>query len=131
MRVLASATLQYVPGDRDTVQYLEISKGEDELERAKAAAHYIPTAENYLSLSLAYYRAANFEECIGAARESLKRNPEYAEAWNNIAAAHNALGGWAEAIAAADQALRLKPAFALARNNRAWAVSRQRQEVRR
>ena len=62
---------------------------------------------------------------IDAARQALKLNPNYAEAYNNIAAAENALGHYSEGIRAAHEALRRKPDFALARNNLAWAESQQ------
>ena len=85
----------------------------------------MPAPDKYLNLSLLYYRAEKYEDCIRAALEALRLNPEYAEAYNNIAAAHNAMQRWTDGIKAADQALRLKPGFELARNNRAWAISQQ------
>ncbi len=47
----------------------------------------------------------------------MKLRPDYAGAYNNIAAAYQSLGLWDEAIAAAGQAVRLKPDFRLARKN--------------
>jgi tetratricopeptide (TPR) repeat protein len=53
----------------------------------------------------------------------LQLRPNYAEAYNNIAAGYQAMGRWDEAIAAAQEAIRLKPDFQLARNNLAYASS--------
>ena len=83
------------------------------------------TPERLLDISLAYYQAKRYEVSIDAARQALKLNPNYAEAYNNIAAAENALGHYSEGIRAAHEALRRKPDFALARNNLAWAESQQ------
>ena len=58
-----------------------------------------------------------FRECIASARRALALRPSYAEALNNIAAAHNALGEWDAGIAAGEEALRLNPSLQIARNN--------------
>lgn len=79
------------------------------------------TPEEFLRLSLTYYQAGRYEDCIQAAKQALVLNPDYAEAYNNIAAGSNALGRYEEGIRAASAALRLKPDFPLARNNLAWA----------
>ena len=49
--------------------------------------------------------------------------PDYAEAYNNIAAGHNALGEWDLGIAAARRAVTLKPTLEIARNNLAYAIA--------
>jgi tetratricopeptide (TPR) repeat protein len=59
---------------------------------------------------------------------ALQRKPDFAEAYNNIAAAYNSMNRWEDGIHAAQEAIRLKPDFQLAKNNLAWAVS-QRQKV--
>jgi len=95
------------------------------LRPLQAAGGSTPTAGSLVTLSLDYYRAGQFAECIRAARQAIDLNPGYAEAYNNIAAAHNALGQYEEGVRAAKEALRLKPDFILARNNLAWAQSQQ------
>ena len=55
------------------------------------------------------------------AREALKLRPDYAEAYNNIAAGYEGLHDWDRAIEAAQKAVSLKPDFQLAKNNLAWA----------
>ena len=81
------------------------------------------TPEGYVTRSLAYFRQGKYEESLKAAQAALHLRPDYAEAWNNIAAADNALTHWADGIQAAEQAIRLKPDFQLAKNNLAWAQS--------
>ena len=95
---------------------------EDLRQQARARARDLtPTPERYLTLSLAQYRAGQFRKCIASAQQALALDPAYAEAYNNVAAAHNALAEWDDGIAAAEQAVRLKPDLELARNNLAWA----------
>jgi tetratricopeptide (TPR) repeat protein len=123
---LAAETLRAVPGDTQALRYGNAEKWfETELQQAAVVAATMPAPDKYLNLSLLYYQAEKYEDCIRAALEALRLNPEYAEAYNNIAAAHNAMQRWSDGIKAADQALRLKPGFELARNNRAWAISQQ------
>lgn len=74
-----------------------------------------------LNLSLDFYRQQRFSDSIDAARRALVIDPDFAEAYDNIAAASAALGRWDDAILAANQAIRLKPDFQLAKNNLAWA----------
>jgi tetratricopeptide (TPR) repeat protein len=77
--------------------------------------------EQHLADSLAYYRLGLFEDCIRTAQEALRSRPDYAEAYNNIAAGYQSMGRWDEAIAAAEHALRLKPDLQIARNNLQYA----------
>ncbi len=81
------------------------------------AAPPLPPAADHLSRSLTHYNGGRYQQCIDEAREALKLKPDYAEAYNNIAAGYMQLGNWDEAIKNAQEALRLKPDFALARNN--------------
>jgi hypothetical protein len=85
-----------------------------------------PAAEEMLSRSLSSYQAGNYQESITLAQAALQIDPNFADAYNNLAAAHAALRQWDEAIAAAQQALRLQPDFPLARNNLNWAVEQKR-----
>jgi protein O-mannosyl-transferase len=79
------------------------------------------TAEYHLARSLAEFQMRRYRECIASARRALEIRPEYAEAWNNIAAAHNALREWSQGIAASEAALRINPSLQIARNNLAFA----------
>jgi protein O-mannosyl-transferase len=82
-----------------------------------------PTAEILLDLSLHQYQAGRYDDCIASAKKALQIRPDYAEAYNNIAAAYNAMAKWDEGIYAAREAVRLKPDDQLAKNNLAWAIS--------
>jgi protein O-mannosyl-transferase len=89
-----------------------------ELEASVRAA---PTPEGWIDVSLRYYQSGAYRDCARAANEALALRPGYAEAWNNLAAAHNSLHEWDLAINAAEKALVLRPDFELARNNLAVA----------
>jgi len=80
-----------------------------------------PTAQNFLNLSLAYYKANRFNDCVLAARRAASMKPDYAEAYNNMAAGFIALSMWDSAIPAAAEAVRLSPDFQLAKDNLARA----------
>jgi Flp pilus assembly protein TadD len=79
------------------------------------------TAEYFLARSLAEYQMTRYRESLASATHATELRPEYAEAWNNIAAAHNALGEFAQGIAAGEKALQLNPSLQIARNNVAYA----------
>jgi tetratricopeptide (TPR) repeat protein len=79
-----------------------------------------------LSRSLTLYQEGKFQESIAVAQAALQIDPNSADAYNNIAAAHASLRQWDEAITAAQQALRLQPDFTLARNNLNWALEQKR-----
>jgi tetratricopeptide (TPR) repeat protein len=126
LRTQAAETLALVPADPEALRMQALAQNAGNgVEAAAAVARQQPSPENWLTYSLVLYQTGKYQESIEAARQSLLLRPDYAEAWNNIAAAHNALREWSEGIRAADEALRLNPAFELARNNRAWAVSQQ------
>ncbi|MBV9771625.1 MAG: tetratricopeptide repeat protein [Bryobacterales bacterium] len=79
------------------------------------------TARSLLDLSLQYHQEGRYSDCIRAAQDALNLQPNFAEAYNNIAAAYESMGNWDQAINAARQALRLKPDFELAHNNLVWS----------
>jgi tetratricopeptide (TPR) repeat protein len=83
----------------------------------RATARFDDTAPYYLARSLAEYQIGRYRECIASAERALVLHPLYAEAWNNVAAAHNALGEWEQGIAAGEEALRINPSLQIARNN--------------
>jgi Flp pilus assembly protein TadD len=95
----------------------------NDLAEAEKSIDANPRAEAFLNLSLAYFQAKRYQDCIRAARKALQLKPDYAEAYNNVAAGYQAMGRWDEAIRAARESLRLKPDFQLARNNLAWSLS--------
>lgn len=123
----ANQTLGLAPGDPTALQYLARARlGENELQTAERLARTAPTPENLLTLSLLDHRNGRYQECIDAARQALKLRPDYAEAWNNIAAAYEAMSQWPQAVEAAREAVRLKPDFQLAKNNLAYSEAQER-----
>src|SRR5262249_13056868 len=58
---------------------------------AQSLQQYDGTPESFLSQSLAAYQVGRYRECIESATRALALRPDYAEAYNNIAAAQNAL----------------------------------------
>lgn len=128
LRPLAARALELDASDATARGYLaKLASLEQELNSQSAAPQ---TPEGNLDLSLRYYRAGRFEECVAAARQALHLRKNYSAAYNNIAACNNALGKWDEGIAAAREAVRLEPASQLARNNLAWAIS-QKEKARK
>ncbi len=128
LRDVASETLRRVPND--VVATSALADAERELaglDAVRASVRASPSPERWLDLSLRLYNVGDFTGSIASAREALALRPDYSEAFNNIAAAHNGLGQWNEGIAAAQQALAIRPDFALARNNLAWALAQLKQ----
>jgi superkiller protein 3 len=80
-----------------------------------------PSPESYLGDSYRCFQAGRFADSIAAARAALRLRPDYAPAWNNIAASYLELELWDDAIRAAEESLRPQPDDKLARNNLAWA----------
>ncbi len=87
------------------------------LKEAEKVVTQVPTADNYLNLSLAYYNAAQYDSCIVAAEQALKSNPSYDLAYNNICAAYNKLKEWSKAIEAGEKGLKLNPNNQLLKGN--------------
>lgn len=95
---------------------------ESQLAKAMALAKGKPNHDNYLNLSLAYYKVKNWEESINAARRALQFNPKGIGAYNNIGTALIHLGRYDEAIQNFDKALEIEPNYQLAKNNYNWAM---------
>ena len=72
---------------------------------------------DYLTLSVAYFRARRYEDCIAAAQNALKLNKDLAEAHSNISACQHALGRDDEAIASLREVVRLRPDMSVAWSN--------------
>jgi tetratricopeptide (TPR) repeat protein len=107
---------------------LRLQPEDNEIARnnlAWAKVNLETTPESYVLRSLGYFQHARYEQAIEAAQEALRLRPDYAEAWNNIAASDNCLSRFSDAIHAAEQALRFKPDFELAKNNLALARNEQ------
>lgn len=126
----ARAALQIQPNHTLARNNLAWAVAEKEKAGSPGIRENVLTAADYLNLSLEHYAAGRYPECIMAARAALELRPEYAEAFNNLAAAYASLQKWDDAIRAAREAVRLKPDFQLARNNLAWAETEKQKRGR-
>lgn len=119
---LVEDTLRIAPTDSSALHYRNVlAEARGKTARKAVEAAKAQTPESYLELSLAHFQAGRYMDCVGAAQEAVKLRPNYAEAYNNIAAGYNALQMWDEGIQAASEAVRLKPDWDLAKNNLAHA----------
>ncbi|MBX7181787.1 MAG: hypothetical protein K1X82_06730, partial [Bacteroidia bacterium] len=87
------------------------------LDVALNAAKQNPSPEAWLNVSLEYYNVGDYKGCVKAAEESLKLNPKYDLAYNNICSAYNMLKEWDKAIEAGKKAVALNPTSQLNKNN--------------
>ncbi len=115
---LAVETLKYLPNDPKCLAFIDAGKNKkSKLDVAIETAEKNPTAENYLSLSLYYYDAGLYNECVDACSKAVKIKPDYALAYNNMCSAYNQLKMYDKAIEACNKAIAIKPDFELAKNN--------------
>jgi tetratricopeptide (TPR) repeat protein len=117
----ARQNLDYAVAQKNPARPATAQQPQGPVASAELRVMQYPSSDNYLQLSLVYHQAGRFRDCIAAAQEALRLRPEFAEAYNNMAAGYQSLGMWDEAIKAASEALRIRPDFALARNNLAYA----------
>jgi len=118
LKQAANETLRLFPNDPDGQRSLEVAQaGIDQVPRAETVARAEPTPNNFLALSVVYFQSQRYEECINAAREALKINPNLPEAYANIATAYHAMGKLDETIAALREEVRLKPDMPSAQKN--------------
>lgn len=87
------------------------------LKEAAEKVKLQPNHETYLELSLAYYTAGQFEECIKACETALTYKADYALAYNNICSAYNQLKQWDKAIEAGQKGLQIDPQNELLKGN--------------
>jgi len=121
LQALAADTRRVAPSDRAADRYVSPA-GQVVVRLGAASVAPGPiTPEAMLAESLRDYQAGNYPASIKAANDALKLRPNFAEAYNNIAAAEQSMGHWDAAIQAAREAIRLKPDFQLAKNNLAWS----------
>ena len=127
LKRLAEETLQMIPGDAKCLAYIDAAKNKkSKLDVALETANTNPTPENYLNLSLFYYEAGMYNECIDACEKAIKLKPDYASAYNNICSSYNALKMYDKAIEACNKAISLEPNFELAKNNLKFAQSQKK-----
>ena len=130
-RVLLEKGLAFSPEHRGLRSQLEGLRSD--ARRADARLAYLsreaaenPSVDNYLNLSLAYYRAGRYRECIESCLSALEIEPDLAVAYNNMCSAYVQLAEYANAIGACTKALEIDPGFTRARSNLRWALESQR-----
>ena len=79
------------------------------------------TAEDYLSLGLAFRQRGNFKMAKDAFDQAIKRNPQLSEAYAGRGLAKNDLGDHVDAITDYDKAIQLKPQEAVMYSGRGAA----------
>jgi len=122
LQQLAQNSTRLFPQNADVVEYVQLAN----LKKSKAdlkAEQLIksPDAAGYLDLSLMYYQAGQFNQCIAICKKALELKPNYDPAYNNICAAYNKMGDWNNAIQAGIKGLSLNPNNNLIKNNLAAA----------
>lgn len=118
LKRFANETLLLFPDDPDSSRALLVAQtGIDQLAVAEKLAAEQPSADHYLSLSVHYYENRRYEDCIRAAKEALKLNPDLGEAYANIASAYHTMGRMDETIAALREEVRLNPNLPSAAHN--------------
>ncbi|MFD2872626.1 tetratricopeptide repeat protein [Mucilaginibacter ximonensis] len=122
LKNMAQTTLQLEPDNTDTKSYLQAAiSRKSNLDIEADAVKKSPAADKYLTLSLEYYNAGRFQDCINACNHALLLKPNFVPAYNNICASYNKLRQWDNAIAAAQKGLALEPNNQLLKNNLAEA----------
>jgi Flp pilus assembly protein TadD len=116
----AKGTLMFYPNDAKAQMYANIAYNPQSANTAPPISKNLSAAD-LLNQSLALYYAGRYRECIDACFKALEKQPNYAEAYNNICTAYNNLQKYDSAAWACSKALELKPDFQLAKNNLNWA----------
>ncbi len=115
---VANETLRLYPDDPDGSRALLVAQtGIDQVVDAESKAKKDPSVNRYLDLSVKYYDNQRYDDCIRAAREALKLDPNLGEAYSNIAAAYHTMGKLDEALAALQEEVRLDPNLPSATHN--------------
>jgi Flp pilus assembly protein TadD len=115
---VAKAALAVDPDDERAK--LALTTSQDVLDRVGRAERRVSgqaTFNDYLTLSVAYYRAKRYQDCVGAAKEALKQQGQMAEAYANMSACYHSLGQDDEALTALREVVRLRPDMAFAWSN--------------
>jgi len=118
LKQFADETLRLSPNDPDAQSSLQVAQaGIDEIGKAEKVATTQPTVDHYLSLSVVYYQTQRYEDCIKAAHEALRINPNLGEAYANIASAYHRMGKLDGTIAALQEEVRINPNLRSAKKN--------------
>jgi tetratricopeptide (TPR) repeat protein len=122
----ASQTLlSHDPTDEDGRRSLSVANSAfEEVQLAEQRSKIEPSVDQFLHLSVEYYKTRRYADSIEACRQALKLRPDLAEAWSNEAAAYYALGNLDDAIHALREAIRLRPDLDVAKKNLAFLLDK-------
>jgi tetratricopeptide (TPR) repeat protein len=124
LRRVAYDTLRLAPNEAAARGFLaSVQTQEQGITAAENKMRAAPTADGLIDLSLLYYQAGRYSDCIRTSKRALELKPDSAEAYNNIAASYNSMALWDDGIQAAKEATRLKPDFVIAKNNLLYAIA--------
>jgi len=122
LQQLAQGSAMLFPQNTDVAEYVKLAILKKSRANLKAAQlNKTPDAAGYLDLSLMYYKAGEFNQCIAACKKALELKPDYDPAYNNICAAYNEMNDWNNAIQAGVKGLSINPHNNLIKNNLAAA----------
>jgi tetratricopeptide (TPR) repeat protein len=120
----AHTLLLHDPTDEDAHRSLSVAESAfEEVKAAERKAKQEPTVDDFLALSVQYYKTRRFEDSIKACQQALQIRPDTAEAFSNEAASFYALGRVDDAIHALREAIRLRPDFNVAKQNLAFLMA--------
>jgi Flp pilus assembly protein TadD len=89
----------------------------EQIRQAERVARAHPSVDEYLRLSALYFRNRRYEDCVNAAREAVKLQPDLPEGYSNMAVGYHSLGRDDEAVAALREVIRLRPDMSSARGD--------------
>jgi tetratricopeptide (TPR) repeat protein len=116
-RVATEALVLYPDDDTMNSSVQVAETGINAVGVAKLTAIKEPSADHFLDLSVHYYEVRQYENCIQAAREALRINPDLGEAYANIATAYHTMGNLDQTITALQQEVRINPNLRAATHN--------------
>ncbi|MBI5868188.1 MAG: tetratricopeptide repeat protein [candidate division Zixibacteria bacterium] len=118
--VSVAATAQALPSGKKSPE-----ENANEATRAyNLGVEHQQRADNLLARSDSAKAAKEFKVALKQYDKTVKLNPDFPEAWNNLGYCRRNLGDYTRALAAYDQALKLKPDFPEAMEYRGVALVR-------
>src|SRR5579884_2208613 len=88
-----------------------------------------PSVQTLVAASFQLFQAGRYADAISISLEALKRDPNSADAYNNLAISYAATKQWDLALQNVEAAERINPNYPLTRNNMAWIVEQRRKNA--
>ncbi|MCK8523949.1 hypothetical protein M0D21_20395 [Aquimarina sp. D1M17] len=90
---------------------------EDRITQLEKQLGQSPTSDQYVTLSLLYYKEKNYFKSIEASKDAINLQPNNSVAYNNLCTAYNELLMYEKAIIACEKSLQFQPESNLTKNN--------------